>query len=227
MKLKTTYLLLAILLITCSKDETTETRVEKKDIVHYGDVILRSQADLNAFATRKATVVVGDLLIGVQNGDNITDLSPLSDLRKVNGNLKITGTGLTNLEGMTSLDSITSDLHISINHQLYNLKGLEELSFVGHQVTIGDNSVLSTFEGFGKLESIHTLFLSNNGNIQSLNGLEGIKEVRHYIAIAYHQLLIDYCPLKHVFLTTDAWVDVFSNKYNPEREELKAGICKQ
>lgn len=225
MKLRLTYLLLTILLIGCSKDESTPD-IKIKDKVHYGDVIIRSQLELEDFGAENNTVVVGDLLIGVENGDDIVDLSPLSELRKVNGNLKITGTLLENLEGLTSLDSITSDLNIHINHQLYTLKGLEELSFVGHTIGIGDNSALSTFEGLGEFESIHTLFLAHNGNIQNLQGLEGIREIRSYVAIAYHQLLTDYCSLSEVLGSTEAWIDIFSNEYDPTKEDLAAGNCR-
>ena len=225
MRSRLAYLFLTILLIGCSKDEPTP-EIKIKDKVHYGDVIIRSQSELEDFGAENNTVVVGDLLIGVQNGDDVVDLSPLSELRKVNGNLKITGTLLENLEGLTSLDSITSDLNININHQLYTLSGLEELSFVGHTVGIGDNSALSTFEGLGKLESIHTLFLAHNGNIQNLEGLKGIRHIRSYVAIAYHQLLTDYCALSEVLGSTEAWVDIFSNEYNPTKEDLASGNCK-
>ena len=117
-----------------------------------GDVFLITQAEVNSFA---GTSITGHL--GVVQGSDIVDLTPLSTLTSVGGYLSIEGNDvLTNLDGLSSLTSVGSDLIINGNNALTNLDGLSNITSVGGHLSVFFNDALNSFCG------LYTL-LSSNG----------------------------------------------------------------
>src|SRR5690606_28616504 len=89
-----------------------------------GDVILNSQTEVDDFATNhpNCSEISGGLYI---SGNDITDLSPLSNLTSVGGNLYISSnSSLLNLNGLNNLTSVGGNLYIDSNSNLTNLDGL-------------------------------------------------------------------------------------------------------
>jgi len=84
---------------------------------------LSTQAEVNEFA---GTEIKGDLTI---QGSDIDDLSPLSTLTSVGGDLKILfNPSLTNFDGLNNLTSLGRDLVIKYNNSLTNLDCLSNLT---------------------------------------------------------------------------------------------------
>lgn len=82
---------------------------------------------------------VGSLIIGYPSGDQLSDihdLTPLSSIKKVYGNLKLRNAPhLKSLEGLHNIDSIFAYVEVSITNcdSLLDLNGLANLSyFIGY-----------------------------------------------------------------------------------------------
>ncbi|MFT4759886.1 MAG: hypothetical protein ACI9XO_002983 [Paraglaciecola sp.] len=93
------------------------------------DIILNSQSAINAFDT-STTIIKGDLTIGNSPiADPIINLSNLSGLTSIGGNLIITGqNSIANLNGLNNLNSVGGYLDIRYNNSLLSLEGLNQLT---------------------------------------------------------------------------------------------------
>lgn len=123
-------------------------RVIHSDIYNEGDVVLQTQADVDAFAEGGATVISGNLVIGAYTGtDSVTDLSGLAALKEVKGSIIVNN-----------------------NYFGTDLSGLDHLEKAG-SVKIGtaaepSRAPLLSMVRFPKLREIKSEFIVNNTNIQ-------------------------------------------------------------
>src|SRR5690606_37000947 len=149
-----------------------------------GDVILNSQTEVDDFATNypNCTEISGSLKI---NGNDITDLSPLSNLTSVGGYLQINdNSNLTNLDGLSNLTSVGGNLFISANSSLTNLDGLSNLTSVGVHLYINSNSNLTSLDGLSNLTSVGGhLTINNNSSLTNLDGLNNLTSVGGHLTI--------------------------------------------
>src|SRR5690606_35231691 len=108
-----------------------------------GSIIFTTQADIDDFATNhpNCTEISGGLYI---SGNDITDLSPLSNLTSIGGYIGIyNNSNLDNLDGLSNLTSVGGYLDISYNSSLTNLDGLSNLTSVGADLVINSNYSLT------------------------------------------------------------------------------------
>ncbi|HUN14414.1 MAG TPA: hypothetical protein PKZ47_05225 [Alistipes sp.] len=111
--------------------------VVKDDIREEGDVVLKTDAEVKAFADKGVTIIKGDLIVGEASGDNfVTNIEALSALTQVEGDIVINDTYKgTTLDGLENVVKI-GGLHIgsteaaSTASELYyaNLRSLEEIA---------------------------------------------------------------------------------------------------
>ena len=128
------------------------------------DFIFNSQAEVNVF-DRNCTAINGNLII---NGVDIVDLSPLSGVTSITGNVEI-GDSLTipsnellqSLQGLNNVMSIGGDLIICNNSMLRSLGGFSSLQEVGGDIIIKNCEVLETFE-FIVLRSVGGSWICRN-----------------------------------------------------------------
>lgn len=98
--------------VTSYNGDTNEYtyKVVRSEITQKGNVELKTMADIDAFYTAGTSAVEGDLIIGIDNGEEITSLEKLSNLKTVSGNLVINNSfkasDLTGLENVVSLGGI-------------------------------------------------------------------------------------------------------------------------
>jgi hypothetical protein len=150
-----------------------------------GNVILRSQAEVNAFGTNypDCATITGNLLIGddFSLGSNISDLSPLAGISEVTGGLSISYNNvLTNLDDLENLTSIGTGLTISENPSLVSLDGLSNMVPVESEflLNINNNETLSSLAGLEGITSVGVLSISYNPLIINLEGLSGLTAAR-------------------------------------------------
>ena len=111
---------------------------------YYDDILVTTRAEVNTLQTTLSgkTIIVGNLTVGYTDGSNtqsdITDLSPLSNIAHIIGNLIIQQNG-----------------------SLVNLTGLDNLQSIGGGFSVINNDSLTTLENFSALMSIGT---NDNGN---------------------------------------------------------------
>ena len=183
MKTKTTLSILLIVIIILHAHS-------QNNAVFLGDVTLTSQAEVDAF---NYTDVTGTLTI---SGNDISNLDALSALTRVGSGLIISdNTSLLNVNGLAGLGTVKADpgtanngIRISGNQVLTNLDGLFSLTEVLGPITIRDNPLLETINGFSSITGIDGLWISNNNNLKSINGFNGVTWISGF-GMAY--LIID------------------------------------
>ena len=151
--IKYAYLIISLLMISCSNDEPPSSNSEEN--IYDGSVVLESREDVLIFIEECYTEITGNITI--RNLDvNSNDLSPLSLLTKVGGYVNIYNCDeITNIDWLMGLEFIGGFLRIASNQLLQNLDGLSNLEAVkgiystqyGISVEINNNSSLDDFCG--------------------------------------------------------------------------------
>lgn len=155
---------------------------------------LQSQYQVDNFASNYPGCTVLNKTLHLYDsplGPDITDLSGLSQITTIKGNLEIDGVqGLTNLSGL-NIERIDGVLLIKGNYNLTSLQGLESLTTVGGVIIIEANQNLSNINALAALNSfgtggfVHysttqlpstsydkgTLIIKSNASLTSLQGL--------------------------------------------------------
>lgn len=167
-------------------------RIQRRPISTTGNVILSTQAEVDAFAATGVSIIDGNLTIGKATAstaaDTIRDLSGLSALRQVVHNITIHNTyagtnlsGLANLEKAGGLSIGTADsltevyfprlttigTTISIGSTTIESIKMPELSFVGESFNVKSDA-LESYD-FSELTSIggSMTFNGTNGSAQN------------------------------------------------------------
>jgi hypothetical protein len=119
-----------------------------------GHIRLSNQAEVDGFQATYGGGGTCDRVTGSLRlrGNDIADLSPLSDLTSVGGWLQITdSTALTNLDGLSALNHVDEHLVIWNNIALSNIDGLSALISVGGGISVLVNPILAACNGLSAL----------------------------------------------------------------------------
>ena len=154
------------------------------DVVYEGDVMLSTQAEVDAFYY---TEVTGGLTI---SGNDIANVDALSALTRVKS-LTISGNAnLTNVDGLSALTQVgftsggvapSAFIDISDNPLLANLDGFSSLSTLHGPITINNNASLETINGFlGLTKILYGLTISNNHQLKSFNGFKQVVSIESF-----------------------------------------------
>lgn len=151
-------------------------------------VTFSTQAEVNDFPIQYPDCIdiEGDVII---NGSDINDLSPLSNLETIGGDLEIgqnnvyTNEQLTNLSGLENLITIGEDLRLFYNMVLSDISALSNLQFIGDAIMIEDNPTLSSIAALGNIIEIGELCLRLTPLITTLTELISLSVIRDEIDI--------------------------------------------
>ncbi len=159
-----------------------------------GNVILTTQAEVDAF---DCTEITGNLTI---SGADISDLTPLSTLTSVGGNLSIRNNALlTNLAGLDAVTSIGGRLSISSNNTLTSLAGLDAITSLGGGLSIISNNALTSLAGLDAITSLGgDLYISSNNTLTSLAGLDAITSLGGGLSIISNNALTSLAGLNAI-----------------------------
>ncbi len=144
---------------------------------------------------------VGSLIIGyipTQPGEesDIDDLSPLTGIKKIYGDLYIRkNPRLKSLYGLHLVDTVFTGIHSEIleNDSLPNLAGLDNLRFVGGFFNIKDNPLLQTTEGLGELRGMVKATIADNPLLQNLD-LPNLERVYDYLNLLHNAVQTAHLP---------------------------------
>lgn len=92
------------------------------------------------------------------------------------GNLEISGSVL-HLDSLYQLDSIYGAIKVIASTQLKNFRGLENLRYLGGELTAFNNDSLTNFEGLEGLKKLNYANISTNPGLRNLHGLDSVKQV--------------------------------------------------
>ncbi len=177
-----------------------------------GDLDYFHQFDLDEFRLRYPLCeeINGNLRLW---GPDIRDLSPLSNIRKIHGDLFIYETALTTFTGLNSLVEVLQNIIIRFNHSVTNmsgfnhlnrsgglelrsnfglnsLMGLESLQLVNNAIVITGSSDLVNLNGLNGLIYTHSLVIATNAGLTSLTSLENLRLVEDYFILDNNPVLI-------------------------------------
>ena len=129
--------------------------------------------------------VLGDVTINTmeQFGD-IVDLEGLSQIIQLKSLNIADNPNLSSLNGLHNISHINGELSIFNNDGLTDLSGLSSLVEVADEIIIEENDSLITLKGMDSLDVTNRLTLSNNLELFSTIGLEGIDTIRTSLNIS-------------------------------------------
>lgn len=143
------------------------------------NIILESQESVNNFDTA-LLVITGDLLI--QNGalsDPIVDLSPLSNLEEIGGDLVVVGNALLeDISQFSSLSRIGGNLNVQGNAKLLYIEGFERLTSIKGDIVFNNNPISTYVSGFVNLQTVGgNITIVSNPELLFINGLEKLESL--------------------------------------------------
>jgi len=169
-----------------------------------------TQADVDNFPIMypNCTIYPNDLTIGIGTGNanDITDLSPLSQLNGINGSLAIFHSdNLVSLQGLHNISGSVEDLTINGNDILNDISQLSNLTYIGStdccngDLEIKDNSALANLTGLHNITEIKTDFtvyspvsnfdmpsLVTIGNSFDVSDLESFQGLENLVSIGHN-----------------------------------------
>lgn len=137
--------------------------------------VLKSQAEVDAFPCN-IEILNSNLVLGDMSGSDISDLSSLGCIIRVNGFVQVVGTRLRDFSGLR-LRSIRSGLQILHNPLLINLQGLNQLDSLGGSLLISSNDAFQDFRGINALNHLDALEVYENNQLKNLSGLEHVESI--------------------------------------------------
>ena len=189
---------------------TTDGLPEK---IYEGDLVLKSQAEIDDFGLQGYTAVDGNLTIDDQTTDFITNLTGLENLSWVSGRLTFSTVALiTDLQGLNNLHTVEEALIIISNPNLLSLNGLSDLTTLGG-LNLQLNPVLNNLESLSGVTELKSegLLLYYNDALMSLEGLHRITNiVAGPATIISNEALVDLDGLRGL-ISVDGLFDINNN----------------
>jgi len=144
-------------------------------------IILSTQTQMDGFifAFPDCDTIGGNVTIAADAEDPIVDLSSLSNIIAIGGDLTISNhTELTSLEGLNQLAFVGGSVNLIGNQQLSDLLALQDLREIGGLV-IAQHDSLQVIEGFAQLIRIHgDLVIEENPILEEIRGFEQIDSLQ-------------------------------------------------
>ena len=162
-----------------------------------GDITVTTQAAVDALATTLAgkTRINGNVTIGTTGSSlsGITDLSPLSNIVRITGNLRIQSNGrLANLNALTHLQTIGGVFAVSSNSELTDLDNFPVLQSIGGYFYVSGNRKLTDLGDFSVLQTIGGYFyVSGNRKLTDLGDFSVLQTIGGYFYVNNNDKLTD------------------------------------
>jgi hypothetical protein len=149
-------------------------------------VTLRTNEEIQSFAG--CQVLEGSL----QVRHDVTDLSPLSSLKVIEGS--ISGGGYQfkpfSLDALESLEVIGEDLHF-LNDNVTSFLGISKVHTVGGGLRLFEVPEIEDLRGLEKVATLGYLTISYNPKLRTLAGLDGLQVVKGDVRIGGNDLVPD------------------------------------
>ena len=190
----------------CNGSSDIEETCDDPPMTDCTEIILNSQADVDNYSRTYGGCTIVDILH--INGPDITSIDGIIGLEKINVELFIGETQLTDLNVLAGVEFDSLQIiNIFNNDQLISLNGVMFSSHV-EEINIDENEVLMDLNGLALLESVGHLGISFNNGLEELLGLEGIISIEHLLITENPQLRnLDYLmSIEHI-----DFGDIFEN----------------
>jgi hypothetical protein len=166
------------------------------------DLVLTTQTEVDAFPTDFPGCSALPVNLRISSGptDQITDLSPLSQLNSIDGDLIVdVNPLLTILAGLDNVASVGGNFRLSSNDVLLNVIGLTNLATVGGDFEISNNTALTGVEPLSDLTAIGgELRIQSNAALTNLTGLDNINESTISHLVLESSPLLTFCNVPSI-----------------------------
>ncbi|MFD0863201.1 hypothetical protein ACFQ1M_13385 [Sungkyunkwania multivorans] len=226
--LKKLFLLVVIATFVSCETDTNAPR----EGVFEGDVVLRSQQEVDDFGSENYHTINGNLW--VYSPLEITDvaissISPLATLTSVGGNVQLEGDyQLNSLEGLHNITTVGGNRIEVLLPNLNSLEGFPKIADLsGVDLTIRSNE-MSSLIGMEDLTRVNDLFINNCSMLETLDGMENLADVNS-MQIQNNDSLDDFCAFQNLFTNSiipNAPI-ISGNLFNPTVQNIVDGICTQ
>jgi type IX secretion system substrate protein/receptor L domain-containing protein len=153
-------------------------------------IVLSTQAQINNFPVDypDCNTIQGNVTI---SGNDIVNLSGLSQIQTIKGNLEISDNALLErLTGIEQLDSIYGTFNIVRNPSIQIIDALDSLKYVGLSCSFSFNQNLTTIESLDHLDYLGgSLRFIQNDALSSISGFQKIQEIKGNLSIAMNPVL--------------------------------------
>ena len=195
-----------------------------------------SQEDVDNFMINypDCTMYQGFLTVGGSLGQDITDLSGLSNLESIAGGLAIVNTQLTDLLslGGVKMEGFSENAEPAIliisNNSLTSLAGLLDATIDFETITfyleIRDNQSLTSFEGLHDLKKIDIFDIQNNDLITDFSSLIQLTEINNRYSVIGNENLTSLEFINPNFVFTGNQVFVEENPLLTSLEGLESTL---
>ena len=123
--------------------------------------------------------------------------SDYPDCTEIEGELKITGADIINLDGLNSLTTL-GRLWVE-STSITNLSGFQNITTINKRIWIGYNSQLQSLEGLENITYLEKgLQILYNSNLESLNGVQNITKINGGLIITGNYMLPDLFELENL-----------------------------
>jgi len=139
-------------------------------------VTLLSQADVDNFAANYpgCTQLTNSLVVNAIDVTNLNGLLPLQSTN-INADIRILNTIITDVSGLSNLQTVGGNLEFESNQLLDDFTGLEQLESIHTDFVLIENLFLTSFNGLSGLESIGgAIRLRNNSDVVNFSGLDNL-----------------------------------------------------
>ena len=161
-----------------------------------GDVILRTQAEVDAFCgceVIEGKLEIGDNRLLLDTLFNITSLEALNKIREIKGSLIIGNTAVSNFEGLMSISKVNGAFVVVNNIYLEAYKGISNLVFVKGNFVLIECPVIENFTGLENLKYIGgQMSIDRNDNLKNFKGLSNLEDGLIYFNITHNSKLISF-----------------------------------
>jgi hypothetical protein len=202
-------------------NEITFTTASRPLKIYTGDVVLKTQEEVDVFGAEHYNVVTGSVLIGDYDvaTNYITSLASLSDLMRVGGQLTIyNNNALATLEGLnglttvemglnlaylplvTEIDALSGVTEINGSSAFFNMEGLLDIDGLSNVISLGTLSIsscsaLNSVDGLSGVTKLNSLFLVGNPSLTNIDGLRNVTTIEGELYITGNAALQTLAPL--------------------------------
>jgi hypothetical protein len=136
-----------VFIVTSYNGEPNEYtyHITREEIEKEGDVVLRTMNEIASFAEEGTSVIDGNLTIGTDDGEDITSIEKLSNLKAITGNLILKNSfkakDLTGLEQVTTIGGLLVGTKEAPSSAELNHVSMQKLTEVTGDITIWNNTL--------------------------------------------------------------------------------------
>lgn len=199
------FTLLILLIVSCSDKDPLDSRTQEENAnekMFEGFVDLRTQADVDDFASNHYDGIIGSLMI---SSNLINSIDDLISIKSVTGDIFILGTALIDLKGLSNIKN-QSDIGVQIynNSELTNINGLNNLSGRLFSLDISYNPKIDNIESIMNVTEVtNGILIANNNRLLNLNGLINIKKYVKFLSVLNNDNLNDISGISKIPETSD------------------------